>query len=54
MKYRFIFVVLNLIVYLCGKYKKRTYRGMRIVYKYDDGFHDDFNISEELHIEYYD
>ena len=25
-----------------------TYRGMRIVYKYDDGFHDDFNDSEEL------
>ena len=31
-----------------------TYRGMRIVYKYDDGFHDDFNVSEELPIEYYD
>ena len=56
-----------------------TYRGMRIVYKYDDGFHDDFktavkreqndacissaereqfrtefNVSEELQIEYYD
>ena len=31
-----------------------TYRGMRIVYKYDDGFHDDFNVSEELHIEYYE
>ena len=31
-----------------------TYRGMRIVYKYDDGFHDDFNVSEELLIEYYD
>ena len=28
-----------------------TYRGMRIVYKYDDGFHDDFNVSEELQIE---
>ena len=24
-----------------------TYRGMRIVYSYDDGFHDDFNVSEE-------
>jgi len=23
-------------------------------YKYDDGFHDDFNVSEELQIEYYD
>ena len=31
-----------------------TYRGMRIVYLYDDGFHDDFNVSEELNIEYYD
>ena len=31
-----------------------TYRGMRIVYLYDDGFHDDFNVSEELQIEYYD
>lgn len=30
------------------------YRGMRIVYKYDDGFHDDFNVSDELGIEYYD
>ena len=25
-----------------------TYRGMQIVYLYDDGFHDDFNVSEEL------
>ena len=31
-----------------------TYRGTRIVYSYDDGFHDDFNVSEELNIEYYD
>ena len=31
-----------------------TYRGLRIVYKFDDGFHDDFNVSEELKIEYYD
>ena len=31
-----------------------TYRGMRIVYSYDDGSHDDFNVSEELNIEYYD
>ena len=39
-----------------------AYRGMRIVYKYDDDFfrmrsttrHDDFNVSEELRIEYYD
>ena len=39
-----------------------AYRGMRIVYEYDDDFfrmrsttrHDDFNVSEELRIEYYD
>ena len=31
-----------------------NYRGMRIVYKYGDGFHDDFNVSEELQIKYYD
>ena len=31
-----------------------TYRGMRIVYSYDDGFHDDYEVSEELQIEYYD
>jgi len=31
-----------------------TYRGLRIVYKYDDSFHDDFNVSDELRIEYYD
>ena len=31
-----------------------TYKGLRLVYVYDDGFHDDFNVSEELEIEYYD
>lgn len=31
-----------------------TYRGMRIIYQYDDGFHYDFNVSEKLKIEYYD
>ena len=31
-----------------------TYHGMQIVYSYDDGFHDDFNVSQELNIEYYD
>ena len=31
-----------------------TYRGLRIVYKYDDGSHDDFNVSELVKIEYYD
>ena len=31
-----------------------TYRGLGIVYKYDDGFHDDFNVSEQVQIEYYD
>lgn len=31
-----------------------TYRGLNLVYKYEDDFHDDFNVSEELKIEYYD
>ena len=31
-----------------------TYRGLQLIYKYDDGFHDDFNVSGELQIEYYD
>lgn len=31
-----------------------VYKGMRLVYQYDDYFHDDFNVSEELRIEYYD
>lgn len=30
-----------------------TYRGLRLIYKYDDDFHDDYNVSEELNIEYY-
>jgi len=28
-----------------------TYRGLSIVYKYNDGFHDYFNVSEQLQIE---
>ena len=31
-----------------------SYRGLQLIYKYDDGFHDDFNVSGELQIEYYD
>jgi len=31
-----------------------VYRGLRLVYTYDDNFHDDIDISEELKIEYYD
>lgn len=31
-----------------------TYRSLSLVYKYNDDFHDDFNVSEELKIEYYD
>ena len=27
-----------------------TYRGMRIIYQYDDNYHDDFIVSEELNI----
>ena len=30
-----------------------VYKGLRLVYVYDDDFHDDFNVSEELIIEYY-
>lgn len=31
-----------------------VYRGLRIVYVSDDGFHDDYNVNEELQIEYYE
>lgn len=31
-----------------------AYRGLRIVYQYDDRYHEDFHVSEELNIEYYD
>ena len=31
-----------------------AYRGLRIIYLYDDGFHDDFCVNDELDIEYYD
>jgi hypothetical protein len=31
-----------------------TYRGMCVIYKYYDGFHEDLNVSEELKIDYYD
>ena len=31
-----------------------SYKSMRLVYKYDDYLQDDFNVSEELRIEYYD
>ncbi len=30
-----------------------AYRGMRIIYKYNDGYHDDFEVSEELNIKFY-
>ena len=31
-----------------------SYKSMRLIYKYDDYLQDDFNVSEELRIEYYD
>ena len=31
-----------------------AYRGLRIVYRYEDGFHDDFCVNDELQIEYYE
>lgn len=41
--------------HLLEKLKVPTvYRGLRIVYLYDDGFHDDVEVSDELQIEYYD
>ena len=30
-----------------------AYRGLRIVYVYNDDFHEDYNVSDELNIEYY-
>ncbi|MBR6140679.1 MAG: hypothetical protein IKQ37_02795 [Bacteroidaceae bacterium] len=30
------------------------YRGLRIVYVYEDNFHEDFNVSDEPKIEYYE
>ena len=31
-----------------------AYRGMRLVYQYDDNYHDDFDVSEKLTIMYED
>jgi hypothetical protein len=31
-----------------------SYRGLRIVYTYDDNFHEDYIVSDELKIEYYE
>ena len=31
-----------------------SYKSMRLIYKYDDNLQDDFKVSEELRIEYYD
>ena len=31
-----------------------TYRGLRIIYTYDDGSQNDFDVSKELKVEYYD
>jgi hypothetical protein len=31
-----------------------VYRGLNLVYKYDDNFHDELNVSEEMKIEYYE
>ncbi len=31
-----------------------TYRGLRIIYTYDDGSQEDFDVTEELKVEYYD
>ena len=31
-----------------------VYRGLRIVYRYEDDLHEDFQVSDELKIEYYE
>lgn len=31
-----------------------SYRGLTIIYTYDDGFHEDFNASEQIQITYYE
>lgn len=31
-----------------------VYRGLRIVYRYDDDYHEDFQVNDELKIEYYE
>lgn len=31
-----------------------AYRGLRLIYMYGDNVHDEFNVSDELKIEYYD
>ena len=31
-----------------------SYHGLRIIYTYDDNFHEDYIVSDELKIEYYE
>lgn len=31
-----------------------VYRGLRLIYQYEDGFHDDIDITDQLPTEYYD
>ena len=31
-----------------------AYRGLRLVYMFDDNFHDDYNMNSELQVEYYE
>ncbi len=31
-----------------------SYRGLSVVYIYDDNFHEDFNLTDNLNIEYYE
>lgn len=35
-------------------YVPDQYRGLILVYSYNDRYHEDFNVSEELNIKYYD
>ena len=46
---------MNLLDLVKSRYSCRNYQPTSVEQeKYDDGFHDDFNVSEELKIEYYD
>ncbi len=35
-------------------YVPASYRGLRIIYQYEDGFHDDLDVTSELKVEYYE
>ena len=42
------------IITINGVFRLGLVNQHKHIYKYDDSFHDDYNVSEELTIEYYD